>query len=272
MIVEGIGLHTGTRARVELRLCPGPVRFCPRGGALVPLDELVIVSSDRATTVESTRAGLRIRTVEHALAALGGLGVYEGVIIGVEGPEMPVLDGGAATWCQALRQLGASPSRPGARGRSRLVVERPGVFCVGSSRFEFTPGPGVEIEVRLEGFDPRISPDARWGGDPDEFEARIAPARTFAFAHEVDDLLGRGLAQYVDPASVVLITPEAIHHAGMPFAPDEPARHKLLDLVGDLHLHGGPPIGRVRAVRPGHAANARAIRQALDAGVVVQSG
>jgi UDP-3-O-[3-hydroxymyristoyl] N-acetylglucosamine deacetylase len=126
--------------------------------------------------------------------------------------------------------------------------------------------------VHLEIDDPRISPDARWNGDPDDFHARIAPARTFALAHEVDELLRRGLVRYVDPASVVLIAPDTIHHVGRPFAADEPARHKLLDLIGDLYLRGGPPIGRVRAVRPGHAANAHAIRQALDAGVLAQSG
>jgi UDP-3-O-acyl-N-acetylglucosamine deacetylase len=68
---------------------------------------------------------------------------------------------------------------------------------------------------------------------------------------------------------VVVLTPDGALSAGRPFEPDEPARHKLLDLVGDLYLYGGPPVGHVRAVRPGHAANALAMRRARDEGIVV---
>jgi UDP-3-O-acyl-N-acetylglucosamine deacetylase len=68
---------------------------------------------------------------------------------------------------------------------------------------------------------------------------------------------------------VVVLTPDAILCAGRPFAPDEPARHKLLDMMGDLYLHGGPPAGRLRAVRPGHAANARAFARAREEGILV---
>jgi UDP-3-O-[3-hydroxymyristoyl] N-acetylglucosamine deacetylase len=65
-----------------------------------------------------------------------------------------------------------------------------------------------------------------------------------------------------------VLAPGVVHHAGRPFSADEPARHKLLDLIGDLYLHGGPPLGLVRALRPGHAANAAAIQQALAEGIV----
>ena len=75
-------------------------------------------------------------------------------------------------------------------------------------------------------------------------------------ARDIGELVAGGLARHVEPASVVVLAPEAILHAGRAFSPDEPARHKLLDLLGDLYLSGGPPLGRLRAVRPGHAANA----------------
>jgi UDP-3-O-[3-hydroxymyristoyl] N-acetylglucosamine deacetylase len=229
------------------------------------VEELEIVSTARATTVEAASGALRLQTIEHAMAALGGMGLYEGVAIEVEGPEMPLLDGGAAEWCEATVRLGIAPTRPPLRVAMAAVIE------AGASRYEFAPGDGVEVEVHLELDDARIALHARWAGDPGDFRSRIAPARTFALTRDVDELLGRGLARHVDPAAVVLISPDAIHCAGRPFVADEPARHKLLDLVGDLYLRGGPPMGRTRAFRPGHAANARALRQACERGVLVRS-
>ena len=162
--------------------------------------------------------------------------------------------------------------RAGSPARSpcpRLEVARAATFDVGPSRYDFTPGRDVEVRVSIQLDDARLAGEASWSGGAEDFVTRIAPARTFALAHEVDELARRGLARHVDPASVVVIAPDAILHAGRPFSPDEPARHKLLDLLGDLYLHGGPPAGRVAAFRPGHAANARAFRRAIAEGVLV---
>jgi len=262
VIVEGVGLHGGAPARVTLRARPGPVALAA-AGVEARIDQLEVVSTARATTVQARGAGAPVGTVEHAFAALAALGVTDGVSVAIEGPEMPLLDGGAAAWCEALARLGAP------RGGRRLRVARAALLDVGPSRYELAPADSVDVQVRLEIDDPRIAPDARWRGDPDDFVARIAPARTFAMAHEIEELLRRGLARHVDPACVVVIAPDAIHHAGRPFEADEPARHKLLDLLGDLYLHAGPPLGRIRAVRPGHAANARAFRRAVEEGLFV---
>ena len=264
VIVDGVGLHTGRPARVVLLASDGPVRI-RANGVEASLDALAIVSTARATTLEGHGGVLRVQTVEHALAALAGLGFYEGMTLSIAGPEMPLLDGGAAAWCDAMTCLGV------ARGTSKLRVARHAIIEVGKSRYEWSPSTTVDVEVRLDLDDGRIAPEARWGGDPDDFRARIAPARTFAFAHEVQELLVRGLAHHANPESVVLIAPEAIHHAGSPFSPDEPARHKLLDLLGDLYVWGGPPLGRLRVFRPGHAANALAVGQARAEGVLVSS-
>lgn len=263
--LEGRGLHTGAMARVTLRESPGAVRLAGQVGGVggAGVDELEVVSMARATTVRARRGGERLGTVEHAFAALAGLGVYEGLELVVEGPEMPLLDGGASRWCEAIASLSPVRRRPTLRVVRELVIE------VGPSRYEFFPAEeGVDVEVRLAFDDPRIATTARWLGDAADFVHRIAPARTFALAREVEELLRRGLARHVDPTCVVLIAPEAIHHAGRPFAPDEPARHKLLDLLGDLYLAGGPPLGRVVAHRPGHAANARAVSRAVEEGAL----
>ncbi len=181
---------------------------------------------------------------------------------------MPLLDGGAAVWCAAIKRLRPRATPPPSR------VARVAVMDVGASRYEWSPADRIEVEVRLEleGFDvARVGPEARWDGDADDFRARIAPARTFALARDVEELARAGLARHVDATSVVVLAPELVHHAGRPFSPDEPARHKLLDFIGDAYLHGGPPIGRVRAVRPGHAANQRALSRARAEGIIVSA-
>jgi len=260
--LEGIGLHTGAASRVGLQRSEGPVRL-RLAGVDTRIDELDVVSTARATTVQARAGGPRVGTVEHALAALAGLGLYEGVTLEVDGPEMPLLDGGASAWCAALQRLDVSPSAP------RLRVTRAACYDVGPSHYDLAPTDGtVEVTARIDFDDPRLAPEASWSGDAADFVARIAPARTFALAREIDELARRGLARHVDPICVVIIAPDAILHAGRPFTADEPARHKLLDLLGDLYLRGGPPLGRVLAMRPGHAANARLLQRAVEDGVL----
>ena len=260
-MIRGQGLHTGAW---------GTVAFEPRAGAVhvrangveVPLRELTAVATERSTTLGSRDGRVRIATIEHVLAALGGLGIHAGVTIVIEGTEAPLADGGARAYAGEL--LGFP------RGAPALRIVRDGVVEVGASRYELRCGlrPRLEVEVDFE----RLARAAAWPLDDadaaTDFLARIAPARTFGFEHEVNQLLAKGLASHVTPESVVVIGEDRVLSAGAPFSPDEPARHKLLDLIGDLYLHGGPPIGTVSALRPGHAATHEAMRLARNAGLV----
>jgi UDP-3-O-[3-hydroxymyristoyl] N-acetylglucosamine deacetylase len=209
-----------------------------------------------------------VGTVEHLFSALAGLGVREGLRVEIDGPELPLLDGGASRWCDAITAV-APASAPEPRA-PRLRVVREAVIDVMSSRYSFAPAGGVDVAIRLETGDARIQPEARWTGDAGDFRERIAPARTFAMEREVEELARRGLASHVDRESVVVIGNDSVLSAGRPFSADEPARHKLLDFIGDLYLAGGPPLGVVHALRPGHAANERAIRRALELGILAR--
>ena len=262
--VEGVGLHTGASCTVVLRATPGPVRL-RAGTHEATVAELSVASTARATTVEACGGALRVGTVEHAFAALAGLGVREGLTLDVQGPEMPLLDGGASRWCAALARLVLPACAP------RLRVTRSATYDVGPSLYELAPADGCHVTARIDFDDPRLVPHATWKGDAADFVDRIAPARTFALASEVDELARRGLARHVDPASVLVLSADGMLHAGRAPTPDEPARHKLLDLIGDLYLHGGPPLGRIHALRPGHASSARVFRRALEDGVLAPS-
>jgi len=259
--VEGLGLHTGAAARVVLAARSGPVAL-RSGGLEATLQQLSVSSSHRSTTVQAHGGRMSVGMVEHAFAALGGLGLHRDVVIEIDGPEMPLLDGGARVWCEALSSLGVTPSAP------RLRIVRAATVEVGLSRYELAPGPGVDVQVVIELDNPSIEPFAQWKGDLGDFTRRIAPSRTFAQTRDLEELARNELARHVAPESVVLIAPDGVHASGRAFAPDEPARHKLLDLVGDCYLWGGPPIGCLRATRPGHRANALALAQGLEQGLL----
>jgi UDP-3-O-[3-hydroxymyristoyl] N-acetylglucosamine deacetylase len=262
MIIRGTGLHRGEPAHVELLRSAGPVRL-RAGGVEATLDALVADGARRSTTVSTTDGRLRIAMVEHLFAALGAARIREGLVVSVEGPELPLVDGGALLWLDALAGMNLPPSPPS------LVVVRSGEVAIGTSVYGFEPprhADEVTVEVVVDFGDDRLERRAVWTGDQDDFRERIAPARTFGFARELGELACAGLARHVEPESVVVVDDERILARGAPFAADEPARHKLLDLVGDLYVHGGPPAGVVRAVRPGHAATHAAVREALGRG------
>jgi UDP-3-O-[3-hydroxymyristoyl] N-acetylglucosamine deacetylase len=255
IVLEGYGLHGGRAARVVLAKKDGPLTL---KGA--PLAAFEVTGTAFATSIAA--GDLRIASVEHLFAALGALGVREGLAIALDTDELPLLDGAARLWAQAIQAL--DPPR---EMQPPLVVARDAEIAVGASVYAFHAG-AREVRVHFETDDPRLGREASWEGDPADFARRIAPARTFVMVKDLADLAARGLATRVAPESAVLIADNAIHFAGAPFAADEPARHKLLDLIGDLYLYGGPPLGRVRALRPGHGATHAAVKRALALGVL----
>lgn len=251
--LEGFGLHRGKPARVDFVQCEGPSTL---NG--VPLDQWRPIPSERSTAIQA--GAQTVGTVEHLFAAIAAAGAFEGLAIVVDGPEVPLLDGGAAAFLDAIGPVpSASP---------RLVVARDFEVVVGDARYVFRRAERVSIEVIVDFGDDRLAPRARWDGDGDDFRARIAVARTFGFEREVEMLLARGLASHVSPESVVVVGDGRVLSAGRPFASDEPARHKLLDLVGDLGVWGGPPVGHAFATRPGHAATHEAVARAMAVGAL----
>jgi UDP-3-O-[3-hydroxymyristoyl] N-acetylglucosamine deacetylase len=259
LIIEGYGLHTGRAARVVLTRSEGPTTLAT-SEAEARIDELVVVDATRSTTVATRDGRLRIATVEHLFAALAAFDARDGVRVTIDGPEIPLADGGASTFADAIANLDLP------RRRSSLSVIEKGAITIGTSTYELEPASRVVVEAVFE--EPRFGATARWEGDSADFRTRIAPARTFGFTREIDELLERGLARHVTPESVVVLGDFGALSRGAPFLEDEPARHKLLDLVGDLFVHGGPPIGFLRATRPAHRATHEAMTKAMDLGIV----
>jgi UDP-3-O-[3-hydroxymyristoyl] N-acetylglucosamine deacetylase len=153
-----------------------------------------------------------------------------------------------------------------------LVVSHEGEVVVGGSRYLFRPAHACALEVTIE-FGARGvgSGVARWDGGAASFVSDIAWARTFGFRRDAEALVAAGRARGADAESVMILDDDGnVEPPGRPAREGEFARHKLLDLVGDLFLVGGPPRGEVLAHRPGHTATRVAIARAAEAGLLTR--
>lgn len=209
---------------------------------------------------------LTLATVEHALAALAGLGVWDAVLE-VEGPEVPIFDGSARELCDALVRV-LTPS--GARGaplvlRERVAVRDPrsGATIVGvpldmpaSQRPDIPDGWSYTLDFAGDSRRAHLRPSTATlppGASPETFASTIAPARTFSFEDEARAAQAMGLFAGLTPADMLVLDGLGQPLAGALRFPDEPVRHKLLDLVGDMALLGAPLAAHVHATRSGHA-------------------
>lgn len=251
----GVGLHTGKP--VQLTLHParaGTGIVFVRTDLPEPVEIPAAPSSltGRAHLATSLgRAGATLDTVEHLLAAAYGLGV-DNLRVEVEGPELPGMDGSAASFVFLLRAAGFYQQ---AAPRAVLRVARPVEVREGARWIRLEPGRGLRVSYEIDFDHPRIGRQAihELAIDPDAFEREIARARTFGFVAEVEALWRAGRARGAClENTVVLDATRVLNRDGLRF-PDEFVRHKVLDLLGDLALLGVRVEGHVRVSRGGHA-------------------
>jgi UDP-3-O-[3-hydroxymyristoyl] N-acetylglucosamine deacetylase len=258
----GTALHAGVSSSVVLGACPGP-SVIEQNGARARLDELRVLRADRGVQVTDPSGAIAIDLFEHLAAAIGALQIQHGLRVRCYGPEIPLLDGGSLRWAIALRSLGLVRSPLGRR------VIKAGRVQVGESIYDFAPADRVLLEVTIEFDHPLIAQSAaRWDGDPDDFVSRIAPARTFGFLHEAEQLRATARARGANARDVVVLLRNGSSLSDPPPEPDECARHKMLDLIGDLTLAGGIARGQLHVRRPGHPATREALRMAVEQGIV----
>jgi len=263
VLLRGAALHHGGQASVRLVASSGPLVIEQRGAALA-LDALRVVRADRGVTIASPDGRISLDLVEHLFAAIGALGVHRGLRVVTDDPELPLLDGGALRFAAALSSLALARFEPA------LVITREATLRHKRSIYRFAPFSSSRLEVEVDFRAPVGKQRARWDGDARDFIDRIAPARTFGWIDELEALRAAGRAAGVDLASVMVFDEHGTIEGSAPQGPDEAARHKLLDLIGDLALYGGPPRGFVAASLPGHAATHAIVAEALELGVLVE--
>jgi UDP-3-O-[3-hydroxymyristoyl] N-acetylglucosamine deacetylase len=260
LFFRGIGIHSGKV--VDLALLPsdsGEIVFRRTGvdGPGLVLDPRD-VGARNCSYLESEQG--RIETVEHLLAALSAFGV-DSLDVETNGPEIPILDGSAMPFTDAIAAAGTRPAGPG--GKVMKVVA-PFTVEEGGASVEAVPDPGLRISYVIEFNHPAIgSQSADIRVTTESFRSEIAPARTFGFLKDVPELRRRGLALGGSFANALLLDDEKLVNGPLRF-PDEFVRHKVLDLVGDLYLLGVPVRGHFKARKAGHALHIKVVRYLLD--------
>jgi UDP-3-O-[3-hydroxymyristoyl] N-acetylglucosamine deacetylase len=262
----GIGLHSGEP--VELTLHPARantgivfVRCDGPRAVEIPALASFVASTDHATSLE--RGGARVSTVEHLLAALYGLGV-DNARIEVSGPEIPIMDGSAASFVFLIRAAGIFDQRV---PRRILRVRRPIGVRDGQKRIRVEPSRGLRISYGIDFRHPSIGRQSisRLELSEETFERDLCRARTFGFLHEVEALWRAGLGRGGSLDNTVVLDPVRVLNADGLRSGDEFVRHKALDLVGDLALLGMRLQGHVIVERGGHALHCRLIEKLVEA-------
>lgn len=262
----GPGLHSGKVT--NLRLVPAPanhgVRFFRTdlfNGARLIIPSATNVRETRLCTLISNGSGGEIGTVEHLMAALHATGLSN-VLVEIDGPEVPILDGSSAPFVDAILDAGLiAQNTP----QSYIRIKRTVHVSDGNKAVTLRPqddpnSRDLDLDFAIDftaacigqqSYSLRLSPEA--------FQAEVGQARTFGFAEQVEALRAKGLARGGSLKNAIIIENEAVKNPeGLRFA-DEFVRHKLLDAVGDLFIEGLPLIGKYEGTRAGHDMTNRAM-------------
>lgn len=278
--ISGVGLHTGETVTMVFKPAPENhgykfQRVDLPGQPIIEADVDYVVDLSRGTTLG--KGDVRVATVEHTLAALAGLEI-DNVLITLDGPETPIMDGSAQMFVDALLKVGIQEQQA-----EREYFEIP--YNIHYSETDRSvemiamPLDGLRMTVMVDYNSTVLGSQHASITSIDEFSKEIASSRTFCFLHELEALLKHNLIKGGDLNNAIVIVDrkvdkEELDHLSQLFDKktievqeqgilnnvslryqNEPARHKLLDLIGDLALVGAPIKAQIMAARPGHAAN-----------------
>ncbi len=279
--VSGVGLHTGKVTTLTFKPAPANFGYVFKrvdleGQPEVAVDAELVTDTSRGTTIGKN--GVSIHTIEHCMAAVFGLGI-DNVIIEIDGAEPPILDGSSAIFMDALKKVEIVELES---ERNYFELKETLIYRDDKSGVEMiaVPADKFQVSVMVDYNSPVLGRQHASLYDISEFNNDIASSRTFCFLHELEMLLEAGLIKGGDLNNAIVVVDKEVDEeelkklAQLFNRPDirvakegilnnvelrsynEPARHKLLDVVGDLTLVGQPIKAHIFATRPGHKANA----------------
>src|ERR1700722_7096664 len=249
--VSGVGLHSGVP--VNLRLTPAPAgtgivfRRSDLEFFAIPASWKHVARVSYATSL--MRQGVLIQTTEHLLSTLYSFAI-DNAYIEIDNLEVPILDGSGKPFVDLLRKVGVRQLR---RKRKYLRIRRPVIVEDGRKRISIVPDNAFRLTCEIDFPDPIGKQALEMEVTPERYAAELSPARTFGFAHELDQLREMGLIRGASLDSAVCFSRDGVLNPGGLRFKDECCRHKALDLIGDLALLGRPLLGHVIAERAGHA-------------------
>ena len=278
--ISGVGLHTGKSATLTFQ--PAPVdhgyriqRIDLPDQPIINADVSRVVNTERSTTIQNGSAS--VSTIEHALSALYGLRI-DNVLLQIDGPEMPIMDGSAAPFVKILQTAGIAEQEA---DREYFVIDQPLTYRDEVTGAELTAMPADDFQVvsMIDFNSALLGQQYAILLDINQYPTEIAPSRTFVFVHELETLFAHNLIKGGDLSNAIVIADKPVAQStldelaekmGRPKVEvngegilntidlhfqNEPARHKLLDVIGDVALLGAPIKGKILATKPGHKAN-----------------
>ena len=263
--LSGIGVHSGQSVSVTLHPAEADsgiyfyrTNLDEGRDCEIPADVRYVSATDLCTTVGVP--GASVATIEHLMATLRALEI-DNVMVEIDGPEVPAMDGSADAFIDAIDQAGILRL---AKARRYVKVLKPIRVEIGGSFAEFRPYDGMRVEMEINFANPLIGRQTlATDVDPHTFRHGLARARTFGFLSDVEQLWARGFALGASLDNAVVIGEDkVINPEGLRFA-DEFVRHKALDAVGDLALAAAPILGCYRSHRGGHRLNIEAVSALL---------
>ncbi|HEY2855314.1 MAG TPA: bifunctional UDP-3-O-[3-hydroxymyristoyl] N-acetylglucosamine deacetylase/3-hydroxyacyl-ACP dehydratase [Gemmatimonadaceae bacterium] len=262
--LEGVGLHMGVPCRLTFLPAPSGAGIVFRRADL-PGSPLIAARVEHAVLTERrTQLGtepVAVHTVEHVLAAVLARELDD-VVIELNGPEPPVMDGSAQPFVDALREGGIAEQ---AGAVQYLQLQSPVRVCDGDSVYEAVPASALELDVTIDFPHPLVGRQrGEYRVTAESFERELARARTFGFVHEVDALRAKGLIRGASTQNAVVVGDEGVVDNELRW-PDEFVRHKAMDCVGDLALAGARVRAHVRAMRPSHRGTVLLVRALKEA-------
>lgn len=258
---RGVGLHSG--APVRVRILPAP----PGAGIVFRRTDLEgfpveAVSRNVARVSYATslmKKGVLISTTEHLLSAFMGCGI-DNAIVELDNLELPILDGSARPFVEAIRRAGIRTQR---RRRTYLRIRRELELRDGDKFIGIYPAETYSVGYTINFPHPLVGKETLSVElSNGNYIAQIAPARTFGFLHDADAMRQQGLIRGASSENCVVLTCDGLMNPPLRF-PDEFVRHKILDLIGDLALVGKQILGRVVADRAGHAMHTALVSRIL---------
>ncbi|QYJ01197.1 UDP-3-O-acyl-N-acetylglucosamine deacetylase [Thalassovita mediterranea] len=268
VVCAGVGVHSGARARIVMKPAAAGTGIRFRRMDIEGCEDIIargdFVTEVQLGTTLTNEAGQSVATVEHLLAACAGVGV-DNLIIEIDGPEVPIMDGSSSVYCELMMAAGLREQRA-LRRRIRILEEVVVTDGIKTARLSPSADNYLSIHAKIE-FESRAIGTQQMSLRmlPGMFARDIAFARTFGFAQDVEKLKSMGLARGGSLDNAVVLDGDSIVNPEGLRASDEFVRHKILDAVGDLMLAGAPIAGVYEARQPGHALNNKLVRALIDA-------